>query len=280
MRPVELFHIGPQKAATTWVYRCLLEHPEVACPPRATIHYFDMFYGRGRSWYAGFFADALEGQKLFDPTYSYIRSPLAPARIARENPRARIALCMRNPIERAYSHYWHERKKGVIRYAFSEILENYDLFASWLEPGFYATHIERYLEHFPREQLLCQLFDRLPHDPRAFLRELLEFAGVDPGFEPSVLLEQVNPAGPVFSAPSPAYWLHRTQRVLGRIGVGQKTLERLRAALRGRAEYERGIPARLHVALCEVCEPEIARLETLLDLDLSAWRQPPSAESP
>jgi hypothetical protein len=277
MKPVELFHIGPQKAGTTWVYRCLRRHPQIACPPRAAIHYFDIFYARGRDWYAGFFADAREGQQLFDPTYSYIRSPLAPARIARENPRAKLVLCMRDPIERAHSHYWHERKKGVISYPFSDVLENYDLFASWIEPGFYAAHIERYLEHFPREQLLCQRFERLSADPQGFLRELLEFAGVDPDFEPPELGERINPAGPVQSLLSPAYWLYRWRRGLERLGVSQASVERWRdavPALRGRAEYERGITPELRARLVEVCEPETARLEALLDLDLSAWRKP------
>lgn len=278
MKPVELFHVGPQKAATTWVYRCLRRHPQIACPPQAAIHYFDIFYARGRDWYAGFFAAAREGQLLFDPTYTYIRSPLAPARIARENPQAKIVLCMRNPIERAFSHWWHERKKGVIRYAFAEVLENYDLFASWVEPGFYALHIERYLEHFPREQLLCQLFERLAADPGRFLRELLEFAGVDASFEPPELWERINPAGPAWNALSPALWLTRSRRGLARLGLRPETLERWRAAipaLRGRAEYERGIPPELYARLLEVCEPEIVRLEALLDLDLSRWRTPP-----
>jgi hypothetical protein len=277
MKPVELFHIGPQKAGTTWIYRCLRQHPQIAAPPQPAIHYFDMFYARGRDWYAGFFAGAREDQRLFDPTYSYIRSPLAADRIARENPRARIALCLRNPIERAHSHYWHERKKGVLRYAFSEVLENYDLFASWLEPGFYAAHIERYLEHFPREQLLCQRFERLAADPRGFLNELLGFAGVATDFEPPELAERINPAGPLHSRLSPAYWLYRSRRSLERIGVSQASVNRWRdavPALRGRAEYERGIPPDLYARLLEVCEPEIARLEALLGLDLSAWRQP------
>ena len=43
MKPVDIFHIGPQKTATTWVYRCMSEHPELAGPPRDTIHYFDMY---------------------------------------------------------------------------------------------------------------------------------------------------------------------------------------------------------------------------------------------
>jgi hypothetical protein len=87
----------------------------------------------------------------------------------------------------------------------------------------------------------------------------------------------VNRAGPVQSVLNPAWWLARSRRGLGRLGLSPTTLERWQAAvpaLRGRAEYERGIPTELHARLLQICEPEIARLEALLGLDLAAWRAP------
>jgi len=276
LRPVDLFHIGPQKAATTWVYHCLREHPQIAVPAALEIHYFDMFHARGREWYARFFEAAEPGQILFDPTYTYLRSPLAPGRIAAENPRARLVVCLRDPIDRAFSHYWHEKKKGVIRYDFDEVLRNYDLFATWLEPGFYACHLERYLEHFPREQILCQRYEELRADPRAFLDALLRFAGVAPGIEPSVLHEEVNPAGPRQSLANPGYYLAQTQRFLQRVGVPRAAIDTARAripALRGRAEYERGVAPELRRTLLQLIEPEIVALERLLGESFSAWRR-------
>lgn len=270
MRPVELFHIGPQKSGTTWLYECLREHPEVACPPRDSIHYYDMFYHRGPAWYADHFVAATEDQKLLDPTPSYIRSPRAPSRIAADNPGCRVALCMRNPMERAFSHYWHERKKGRLRFDFSEVLTNYDLFSSWVEPGFYALHIERYLEHIPRERILCQRYDDLRDDPEAFLHEYLVFAGVDPEIRPSMLHQRVNVAGRRRGS-FPARLQLRLRGLLSRLPFFAP--ETLNARwLSGKAEYERGIPPALAPALAEVCEPEIRRLERLLEIDLSGWR--------
>lgn len=272
MRPVDVFHIGPQKAATTWAYFCLREHPEIAAPERDTIHYFDMHYARGRGWYESWFRHAEPGQKLFDPSYTYIRSPWAAERIAKENPDAKIVLCMREPIERAFSHYWHEKKQGRTSYEFGDILKVYDLYSSWLEPGFYAKHIRRYLDHFPREQLLCLLFDDLAADPRAFYRQITEFIGVDPEHEPSVLQDKINVAGPRM-----VYWslaMNRAQLALERLGL-VRPLQKFgvaRGLLSGKSEYLQGIPEDLREALAEICEPEIAELERLLDLDLSGWR--------
>jgi hypothetical protein len=269
MKPVDIFHIGPQKSGTTWIYRCLTEHPEIACPPSDSIHYFDMFYSKGRDWYAAFFREAREGQKLFDPTPSYIRSPWAARRIAEENRDAKIIICLRNPVERAFSHFWHERKKKKYNFDFSEVLRNYDLFSSLLEPGFYAEHIERYLGHFPREQILCQLFDELREDPEAFLVQLLRFLGVDDGLKPSVLRRKVNVAGHKSGFVN-SHLLPKTKALLRKGGLS--SIGEHPYLMSGKSEYLKGPPEELLAPLAEICEPEIARLEALLGLDLRSWR--------
>jgi hypothetical protein len=269
MKPVDIFHIGPQKSGTTWIYRCLKEHPEIACPPSDSIHYFDMFYSKGRKWYSAFFADAREGQKLFDPTPSYIRSPWAARRIAEENRDAKIVVCLRNPVERAFSHFWHEKKKRKYNFEFSEVLRNYDLFSSLLETGFYAEHIERYLRYFPKEQILCQLFEELGEAPEAFLVQLLRFLEVDDALKPSVLLEKVNVAGHKSGFVS-SHLLPKTKALFRRAGfnaVGEHPY-----LMSGKSEYLKGPSAELRAELAEICEPEIARLEALLGLDLRRWR--------
>ena len=270
MKPVEIFHVGPQKSATTWVYRCLKEHPQIACPPSDTIHYFDIFYAKGRNWYEQFFLEARPEQKRFDPTPSYIRSSWAPGRIAKENPNARIIICLRDPIERAFSHYWHSKKKQELIYDFSRVFSNYDLFASWIEPGFYAEHIERFLEFFPRKQILCQRFEDLGKDPKRFLKDLLLFAGVDDDFVPSVLDTKVNIAGASQDLAS------RVKVKVGSIGrrmvPGVWKRMSLDRKLSGKQEYLQGVPPDIYETLSEICLPEIERLEKLLNIDLSVWK--------
>ena len=85
MKPVEIFHIGPQKTATTWVYRCLREHADIDSPATDAIHYFNIFYHRGRDWYASHFHSQSRQKKRFDPSYSYFRSTVAAQRIYKEN---------------------------------------------------------------------------------------------------------------------------------------------------------------------------------------------------
>jgi hypothetical protein len=274
---MDVFHIGPQKAATTWVYRCLREHPDVACPPNDTIHFYDMYYHRGARWYAEHFKDAGPRQKKFDPTYTYLRSPWAPRRIAADNPEAKIIMCLRHPIDRAFSHYWHEKKKGKYNFSFEEVLKNYDLFASWIEPGLYAEHIERFLRHFPRDQIRCLLFDDLREDPEGFLHEILTFARVDPDFEPSFLHRKANEAGGRRTLTN-RVWRgvrRRLQWTTGQGNVAQalQSTPVLGRLLQDRVEYESGIDPEVRQELEAICAPEIERLEDLLSIDLSIWKK-------
>ena len=269
MKRVELFHIGPQKSGTTWLWRCLTEHPEVGCSPKDSIHYFDMHYHRGRDWYVGHFADAAADSKWLDPTPSTIRSPWAARRIHEENPDGRIILCLRNPLERAFSHYWHEKKKLRFEFEFHEVLTNYDLYSSWLEPGFYAEHLERFLGYFPQDQLLCQRFDRLGEDPEAFWVEFCRFAGIRDDLRPSMLHRKVNVAGARHT--KGGQLAPRLRAGLRKLPGGSR-LTADEAWLTGKDEYLRGVPDEWIEPIWAICEPEVARLEALTGLDLTAWR--------
>jgi len=276
MENVDIFHIGPQKSATTWVYKCFTEHPKIYCPPSDTIHYYDIFYSRKKEWYMERFEGSRDDQLLFDPTTTYIRSPWAPRRMAADNPGAKIICCLRNPVDRAFSHYWHEKKKGKISFEFREVLENYDLFASWIEPGFYSRHIERYLEHFARDQLLCLPFRLLEKDDEKFLQRILEFIDVDSSFQPPWFGETANEAGGRRTLAN-AIWRRLRRRL--RWVAGESLVESIEEApvvgnwVRDRTEYEKGMSDEVRHELIKICEPEVRRTEKLLNLNLKHWLQ-------
>jgi hypothetical protein len=281
---VDVFHIGPQKSATTWVYDCLKEHPEVVVSKSDTVHYYDMFYHKGREWYKNHFPVDTSGKKVFDPTCTYIRSPWAPRRIAAEYPEAKFILCLRNPIDRAFSHYWHEKKKQKIAFEFKEVLENYDLYSSWIETGMYAEHIERYLQYFDREQFLFLKFEDLKQDPEQLLHRILTFIDIDTNFRPSILDKKSNAATGKKTLINRGW--NRTKSVLVDIGL-KKSLQKLNVdqkakrieslpyvgkLLNNKGEYEQGVPIDVKNKLLDLIEPEIGRLENLLNIELESWK--------
>lgn len=270
MTDVDIFHLGPPKTATTWLYECLREHPEVATAKRDAVHYYDMFYGYGPDWYARQFPAWRPGLRRFDATPSYIQCRKALERLIRDNPHARLIVGLREPIERAFSHYWHLKKKREITYGFEQTLDNYTLFSLWLEPGFIARNLAPVLEVVPRQRLYVMRYDELALDPvREWLR-VLRFCGLDDSVRPRALEGRVNVAGPERTI------FRRAMYKAGRLAFGAR-IDRpggsaLLDWLSGKSEYHRGVPGSIMRKLEAICEPEIREIENLLDLDLSAWR--------
>src|SRR3989339_1804269 len=106
-KKVDIIGIGVQKSATTWLYTCLSEHPEIRCSSKEEMNYFDdsLSYSKGFEWYHAHFKFGAWKTAEYSPTYFYDKN--VPARIHTYNPDSKLILSLRNPIERAFSHYRH-----------------------------------------------------------------------------------------------------------------------------------------------------------------------------
>ncbi len=283
--PVPFFHVGPPKTGTTWVFECLREHPRICCPPEDKIHYFSMLFHRGVDWYHGHFEACDPSRFLLDPSPSYFSSEMAAARISGYNPDARIIVCLREPVQRAFSHYWHLKKQLVIDFEFEDALDKHDVFIPWIETGFYAHHLRRWFRHFPRDRVLVQRFEDLQASPRGFLREILEFLGLPADFEPSVLDTRVNVA-----RERDQRWKRRFDakvRPVIRSGLEQVGLRPLARGMkdkvvplagkvlpRGARERFEDVPPEVRRELRQLFAADVEELEQMLGWDLSDWKAP------
>jgi hypothetical protein len=274
--------VGPQKCATTWIYEGLVDHPEVYVPDTDSVHFFDMQYHRGLDWYREFFPTDPSGQTIGEETPSYIRSAKTPARIAELNPDTKIIISMRNPVDRAFSHYWHEKAKGKISFDFEEVFENYDLYQNWVEPGFYDTHIQRFEEQFDTDQIKLLLFDDLIEDDAAFIRDVYEFIGVDPEFTPSTIDERVNEARRSFGIEAiDKLYYGSVNFVYRNAGESIKSVLRpihsflqeggIRSLFQSTSEYEEGMDPATRERLEQLYEAEIHKLEARTGRSLDHW---------
>lgn len=203
-RPLPDFLIlGAQKAGTTALYAYLRRHPDVTGPLWKEVSFFDRHWPRGESWYRGNFplgfrtGDAAVGEA----SPSYLFHPLAPERARALVPAARLIALLRNPVDRAFSHYQHEVALGREPLSFDEALDREDermkdeldrmladpryfSHAWWNHTyrarGEYAEQLERWFAAFPREQLLVVPTDELRDAPDDTYRRVLEFVGVEP----------------------------------------------------------------------------------------------------
>jgi hypothetical protein len=184
---------------------------------RKEIHFFDERFGRGTDWYRSFFPlesrrwaarrlgrDMLAGEA----TPYYLFHPAVPERVAATLPDVRLIALLRDPVARAYSHYEMMRRTGREKLSFEEALaaeeerlagveeqlatEPVELTKSghrihyhhrhhaYFARGLYADQLERWLDHFPREQLLVLRAEDYFVRPEELYAETLAFLHLRP----------------------------------------------------------------------------------------------------
>ena len=190
--------IGTQKAGTTSLHAYLSEHPSLA-PARGAkeLHFFNIYYHRGLRWYLRHFPlrTRTGGQLWFEATPDYLWHADAPRRVRTSIGRPRLIAVLRDPAERAYSAWnmWHSfasrpdrDPRRADRRSFAQAIEaelasptnEAHLHFHYVAMGRYVEHLERWLTHFERGDLLVLDYADLARDPAAFLDAICGFLGV------------------------------------------------------------------------------------------------------
>lgn len=217
--------LGAQKAGTTSLHRYLEQHPCVAPAAVKEIHYFSLEWSRGERWYRSHFPTVLRrarthrlGRILLSGEASpyYLSHPLAPRRAHQTVPGARLIVLLRNPVERAHSHYHHnvrfgvedlptlaeavEREPARMAGEHERLLadEHFQSFHhrhhSYLARGVYVEQLRAWLEHFPSDQLLVLESGELLRCTPAVYRKVLDFLGLPPWEPRAYELHNQGPA--------------------------------------------------------------------------------------
>lgn len=217
-RPLpDLLIIGGQRCGTSSLYKYLSAHPLIVPSLRKEIRYFNRHHGKGDAWYRAHFASRAHRRLLarrhgrapltFEATPAYLFHPLAPARAFAVVPDARLVAVLRNPVDRALSHYHHSVRRGWEPLSFADALaaeadrlaghaerlaseptytSNDYLRYSYTARGFYAEQLERWLACYGRERLLVLRSEDLFERPVDTLHRLLGFLGL-PAWAPGRL---------------------------------------------------------------------------------------------
>ena len=193
--PTSIFlGIGVEKAATSWIYACLYEHPEL-CLPIKEIDFFndEVLYSKGLTWYKSIFQQRCENQKKFFGEFStsYFYSKEAPQRIHQNLPDTKLIICLRDPINRAFSNYINDIKAGAIEKttSFETAIKTQSYY---LEQGKYKEQFQRYFQYFKEEQFLILIYEDIANDPLGFIQKIYSFLNVDHNFNPPTLTQKIN----------------------------------------------------------------------------------------
>lgn len=180
--------IGAQRAATTWIYECLREHPEVYMASIKEVHYFDTYYDRGLEWYEGHFEAADNDKVVGEISPNYLHSKEAMQRIKELLPDVKLLISLRNPAERAFSAYtlYNEQFKGV------SFEDAFKVSAHLRDVGLYYEQLKHIYEIFSREQCHVVFYDDISDTPEKVVEGIYEFLCVDKAFRPAAVTKVYN----------------------------------------------------------------------------------------
>lgn len=202
--------VGAQKAGTSSLFSYLAQHEQVLTSSKKEVHYFDGGldpnvdnYVKGAGWYRSHFplsTVANRDMRVLEASPLYLFNPDVPQRIFNLLPHARIIVLLRNPVDRAISHYQHEvnamREHRPMMQAFvdEDVVtksnwDNHELRSksftrhSYKARGLYVIQIKRYLQVFRREQIFIMKSESMFDDPDIAIQSLLSFMSIDNTYE-------------------------------------------------------------------------------------------------
>lgn len=186
--------IGGMKCGTTSLYHYLTQHPQVGGSRAKELHYFDEQFAKPIRWYRANFPRRASFVRL-ECTANYLHHPQAPRRAASVVPDAKLIVFLRDPVDRAYSHYHHSVRAGLEPLRFDDALEEEahglsqqsakrgeEAEPSYLSRGHYSDALDRWRGHFPRDRMLILRSEDLFADPRRTLGIIFDFLAL-PGHD-------------------------------------------------------------------------------------------------
>jgi hypothetical protein len=200
--------IGAQKSGTTFLYQFLAQHPRVKPAFVKEIHYFDLNFRKGTNWYRSHFPLQIRNTRTFitgEASPYYLFHPHAARRASMVVPEAKLIVLLRNPVDRAFSHYQHQVKRvtgdaretltfegaieteeRVVPAEASKMLQDEHYTSrshrtrSYLSRGRYLDQLQLWSSFFPRRRMLVLKSEDLFDDTTNSLERVLDFLSIPP----------------------------------------------------------------------------------------------------
>jgi hypothetical protein len=194
--------IGAMRSGTTSLARSIGAHPDVFMAREKEIHYFDLNYPRGIDWYRSHFSNVHE-HAVGEATQTYMYDEEARSRMASTLPDTRLIAILRNPVDRAYSHYWMNLALEREDLGFVEAIEREPerivgsdartrFRFSYLDRGRYVHQLRQVCERYPREQLLVLFFEEMVESPQRVYDAVCDFLGISEAAFPPTTERPLN----------------------------------------------------------------------------------------
>lgn len=287
------FIVGAAKSGTTSLYGHLRGHPEVFLPERKEPHFFVDFPTKGikdRNEYERLFEGGRGAKAIGDASTGYLYAEESPRRIHAMVPDARIIILLRNPVDMAYSLWYHNVRHGKEDLSFEEAVEAEPLRRAdpgrlpagtrwpynhyYVDRALYFSQVKRYVDTFGMERLFVRRFEDMKNDTAGLVVAVERFLGIADGYVPDLTPRNrgVTPRSSALAGflARPPGWI---------LTLGHCFPQAVRRRLTGLIDMVNDRPAprmdlRTRAALQERFNEDMRRLAGLLDWDLSAWMAP------
>ncbi|MBO0342098.1 MAG: sulfotransferase [Bacteroidota bacterium] len=214
--------VGVPKGGTSSLFNYLKQHPEIYLPEQKELHYFSFeelkknLNGPGdklalssvlKSFdaYTALYNNIGAQSKLGDvsPSYLFFSKSVIPAIQEKLGNQVKIIITLRDPIERAYSNFLHQKRLMHENLTFDQALQQekkrkekgFGDFWRYSEHSFYYEKCQAYIKAFGAENVKIVLFEDIKERPEGLLSELFDFLGVDKSFKAENLNVIYNKGG-------------------------------------------------------------------------------------
>lgn len=279
MFKIDFLGIGTPKSATTWISDNLDKHPEICVSsPKETDFFIDQYDGKeGLGDYENYFSHCGEDKKKGEYSVNYFHNESAPKKIKEAYPNIKLIVSFRNPVEREISEYFHNlRHIGEV----SEERANIRLKTMYKgEKKYYPYYLNKWLQHFDKEQFHFILVDDIKNNSQKVLSDLYDFLEVDSDFKPDTLDSKSNKAH--------TYKFPKLQGMMAEMYRSVKSKSQLNKLFEKSGIYSLGkllknktsetyekpeIHEDTKKQIYNCFKKDIEELENLIDKNLSSWK--------
>lgn len=282
---VGIFIVGAAKAGTTSLHYYLNEHPEILmCSEKEPDYFSDkeildqgLYYGQSRidslKKYNNLFLKRDKEKFLGDASVSYLFYPEVSERIKEYNPESKIIIMLRDPIDRAFSHYLMDYRLGLTSKSFEEEFKNQASlnFQQHFLLGNYYNQVKKYLEVFETKNVHIIWYSDFKQNTEKELQKVIEFIGLNTDFKVdfnkvynSFSMPKNNIIRKIYSV----VWLRKILTFI----FSKKLVNLIKSIL-----FNKGRKPKLSEEIREVLfsyyKSDIEDLEQLLSVNLSRWKR-------
>ena len=282
---VGIFIVGAPKAGTTSLHYYLNEHPEILMSSLKEPDFFShqdileqgLYYENSKintiQKYHNLFNESHEAKIFGDSSVSYLFYPEVSKRIKEYNSKAKIVIMLRNPTDRAFSHYLMDFRLGLVSERFEDVFHKKQglKFQQYFLLGNYYSQVKRYINEFSKENIHLIWYSDFKKDAEKEIKKLFKFIDVNSDYKvnfKTVYNRSFVPKNNIIRIIYSVVWF----RKLILFFISPKIVRFFKSILFIKENKPR-ITAKTRRILAEYYKDDISKLEKLLSTNLSEWKK-------